>query len=71
VYDRNEEERERIRGTKNLANLVSRRAGTAKEIIAPPFQVRWVMVDKEASEKLLKDLHSLIDRLHEWFSDHR
>ena len=29
------------------------------------------MVDKEASEKLLKDLHSLTDRLHEWFSDHR
>ena len=71
VYDGNEEERERIRGTNHLVRLISRGAGTAKEIVAHPHRVRWVMVDKEASERLLKDLHSLTDRLHEWFSDHR
>ena len=71
MYNRNEEERERIRGTKHLANLVSRGAGTAKEIIAHPYRVRWVIIDKEAFKKLLKDLYNLIDCLYEWISNYR
>lgn len=46
-------------------------AGNAKEIITHPLRVRWVAVDKEAFEALLKDIHTLVERMYELMGDYR
>ncbi|KAK3342311.1 prion-inhibition and propagation-domain-containing protein [Neurospora tetraspora] len=56
-----EEEAEHRRGT----NHIRRFFRTTKDVVTHPSRVRWVMVDKEAFEALLLDLHSLTERLHE------
>ncbi|KAJ4379500.1 hypothetical protein N0V85_008837 [Neurospora sp. IMI 360204] len=56
-----EEEVEHRRGT----NHIRRFFRTTKDVVTHPSRVRWVMVDKEAFEALLLDLHSLTERLHE------
>ncbi|KAH8662766.1 prion-inhibition and propagation-domain-containing protein [Ilyonectria robusta] len=71
AYERTKEERKHLRGTNHIIKWMSKGAGNAKEIITHPFRVRWVMVDKEAFEALLKDLHSLTERIHELMGDYR
>ena len=60
-----------MRWTKRFTKIVLRTADNAKEIVRHPLRVRWVVVDKEAFEVLLDDLHSLTSRLHEIFGDYR
>lgn len=56
-----EEDAEHRRGT----NHIRRFFRTTKDVVTHPSRVRWVMVDKEAFEALLLDLHSLTERLDE------
>ncbi|KAK3492995.1 prion-inhibition and propagation-domain-containing protein [Neurospora hispaniola] len=56
-----EKEAEHRRGT----NHIRRFFRTSKDVVTHPSRVRWVMVDKEAFEALLLDLHSLTERLDE------
>ncbi|KAK3402330.1 prion-inhibition and propagation-domain-containing protein [Sordaria brevicollis] len=46
-------------------NHIRRFLAHTKDVITHPVRVRWVMVDQEAFEALLLDLHSLTERLHE------
>ncbi|KAJ5974032.1 prion-inhibition and propagation-domain-containing protein [Penicillium waksmanii] len=71
AYEKSQEERKHLRGSSHIIKWISKRAGHVKEIATHPFRVRWVMVDKEAFEALLKDLHSLIGRIHELMGDYR
>lgn len=71
AYERTKEERKRLRGTDHIIKWMLKRAGNAKEIITHPFRVRWVAVDKEAFEELLKDIHALTERIHELMGDYR
>lgn len=71
AYEKTQEERKKLRGKSTIVKWISKRAGNAKEIVTHPFRVRWVMVDKEAFEALLNDLHSLIERIHELMGDYR
>lgn len=71
AYEKTQEERKHLRGSSHIIKWISKGAGHVKEIAKHPFRVRWVMVDKEAFEALLKDLHSLIERIHELMGDYR
>lgn len=71
AYERTKEERKHSRGTDHIIKWMLKRAGNAKEIITHPFRVRWVAVDKDAFEALLKDIHSLTERIHELVGDYR
>ena len=71
AYENNKEQREQRRWRNHIVKWMSRGAENAKEIITHPLRVRWVLVDKEAFEALLRDLHSLTERLHELFGDYR
>ena len=71
VYENKQNEREEAGWANHLVGLISKGAGNAKDIATHPRRVRWVAVDKQAFEALLRDLHSLIDRLNELVTDHR
>ncbi|KAJ6168102.1 hypothetical protein N7497_000945 [Penicillium chrysogenum] len=70
AYERTKEERRHLRGTDHIIKWMLKRAGNAKDIVTHPFRVRWVAVDKEAFEALLKDIHILTDRIHELMGDY-
>ncbi|KAJ2981968.1 hypothetical protein NQ176_g1696 [Zarea fungicola] len=71
AYEKLEEQRKHLRGTSHIIRWMSSRMGEAKEILSHPRRIRWVMVDKEAFEALLKDLHILTGRLHQLAGDYR
>lgn len=71
AYEKAKEERRHLRGTNHVIKWMSKGAENAREIITHPFRVRWVMVDKEAFEALLKDLHFLTERIHELMGEYR
>ncbi|KAJ5935940.1 prion-inhibition and propagation-domain-containing protein [Penicillium verhagenii] len=71
AYEKTQEERKYLRRTSHIIKWISKRVGHVKEVATHPFRVRWVMVDKEAFEALLKDLHSLTERIHELMGDYR
>lgn len=71
AYEKSQQERKHLRGSSHIIKWISKGAGHVKEIATNPFRVRWVMVDKEAFEALLKDLHNLIGRIHELMGDYR
>lgn len=54
------------RGTNHIRRFLQH----TKDVITHPVRVRWVMVDQEAFEALLLDLHSLTERLHELMRNH-
>lgn len=54
------------RGTNHIRRFLQH----TKDVITHPVRVRWVMVDQEAFEALLLDLHSLTERLHELMRSH-
>ncbi|KAA8631177.1 hypothetical protein SMACR_03871 [Sordaria macrospora] len=60
------EEDSHRRGTNHIRRFLQH----TKDVIAHPVRVRWVMVDQEAFEALLLDLHSLTERLHELMRNH-
>ncbi|KAF7552673.1 hypothetical protein G7Z17_g4174 [Cylindrodendrum hubeiense] len=71
AYEKTREERKRLRRSSHIIKWMSKRAENAKEVLTHPLRVRWVMVDKEAFEALLKDLHTLIERIHQLMGDYR
>jgi hypothetical protein len=71
AYERTKEERKYLLGTNHIIKWMFKGAKSAKDIATHPSRVRWVMVDKEAFEALLQDLHSLIERIHELMGDYR
>ncbi|KAM7191568.1 Prion-inhibition and propagation domain containing protein [Rhypophila sp. PSN 637] len=70
-YESKTKERRFRRGLNHIRGFVDRASQGTKEIITHPSRVRWVMVDQDAFEALLKDLHILTERLHELMRDHR
>ena len=70
-YEARAKERRHRRGTNHILGLFDKAAQNAKEIVTHPARVRWIMVDQEAFEALLKDLHVLTERLHELMRDYR
>lgn len=71
AYEANGEKRTQLRATQRLSAWMSRNAKNTKDIFANPRRVRWVMVDKEAFEALLGDLHTLTERIHELMGDYK
>lgn len=54
-----------------LRAFLEKAGHTAKELVTQPVRVRWVAVDKDAFEVLLKDLHGLTERLYELMRNYR
>lgn len=71
AYEANGEKREQMRSTQRLSEWISRNKKKTKDILANPMRVRWVVVDKDAFEALLDDLHSLTERIHELMGDYK
>ncbi|GAB1315764.1 hypothetical protein MFIFM68171_05974 [Madurella fahalii] len=70
-YEREKKERSHLRGTNHIREFFENAGRRTKEILTHPARVRWVAVDKEAFEALLKDLHALTERLYELMSAYR
>ncbi|KAK4154347.1 prion-inhibition and propagation-domain-containing protein [Chaetomidium leptoderma] len=70
-YEAKKRERRHLRGTNHIRDFFDKTGRNTKDIVTHPARVRWVAVDKEAFEALLKDLHALTERLHELMRDHR
>ncbi len=68
-----EEEKEPrfLRGTNRILGFFEKVARNTKEIATHPSRVRWVVVDQEAFQALLEDLHVLSERLHELMRGYR
>jgi hypothetical protein len=64
-YEARKTERRHIRGTNRIRDFFEKTGRHTKDIVTHPARVRWVAIDKEAFEGLLKDLHALTERLHE------
>lgn len=71
AYEENEQKRKHVRAVQHLSEWMSRKADCTKDIITNPMRVRWVMIDREAFEALLEDLHNLTERIHELMDDYR
>jgi hypothetical protein len=65
AYEKAKEERKYLPGTNHIIKWIYNGAKSTKDIATHPSRVRWVMVDKEAFQALLQDLHMLIERIHE------
>ena len=70
-YEARKRERMHLRGINHLRKFLEKAGRHAKEIASHPVRIRWVAVDKEAFEALLKDLHVLTERLHELMGTYR
>jgi hypothetical protein len=64
-YEAKKTERRHLRGTNHIRDFFEKTGRHTKDIVTHPARVRWVAIDKEAFEGLLKDLHALTERLHE------
>jgi hypothetical protein len=64
-YEARKTERRHLRGTNHIRGFFEKTGRHTKDIVTHPARVRWVAIDKEAFEGLLKDLHALTERLHE------
>lgn len=65
AYEKAKEERKYLPGTNHIIKWIYNGAKSARDIATHPSRVRWVIVDKEAFQALLQDLHMLIERIHE------
>ncbi len=70
-YEKKKRERKFHRGTNHVLEFLQKAKRNAKEIVAHPIRVRWVVVDQEAFQALLEDIHVLTERLHELMRDYR
>jgi hypothetical protein len=70
-YEAKHKERRHLRGTNHLRNFFEKTGRHTKDIVTHPSRVRWIAIDKEAFEALLKDLHALTERLHELMRNYR
>jgi len=70
-YEEKKKERRHRRGTNHIRDFFEKTGRNTKDIVTHPARVRWVAIDKEAFEALLKDLHTLTERLHELMRNYR
>jgi hypothetical protein len=70
-YEETKEERRHLRGTNHIRDFFGRVGRHAKDIVTHPSRVRWIVIDKEAFQALLSDLHPLTERLHELTRSHQ
>ncbi len=70
-YEAKKRERSHRRGTNHIREFFEKTGRNTKDIVTHPVRVRWVAVDKDGFEALLKDLHVLTERLHELMRNHR
>ncbi|KAK4105203.1 hypothetical protein N658DRAFT_417697 [Parathielavia hyrcaniae] len=70
-YEAKHEERRHLRGTNHLRTFFEKTGRHTKDIVTHPARVRWITIDKESFEALLKDLHALTERLHELMRNYR
>lgn len=70
-YEAKKRERSHRRGTNHIREFFEKTGRHTKDIVTHPVRVRWVAVDKDGFEALLKDLHVLTERLHELMRNHR
>ncbi|KAK0709739.1 prion-inhibition and propagation-domain-containing protein [Lasiosphaeria miniovina] len=70
-YEAEKKARRHRRGTNHIRDFLGKAGRNTKEIVTHPARVRWVAVDKEEFETLLRDLHVLTERLHELMRDYR
>ncbi len=70
-YEAKKRERRHRRGTNHIRDFFDKTSRNAKDIVTHPVRVRWVAIDKDAFQALLKDLHVLTERLHELMRDYR
>ena len=63
--------RKHVKGTNHFLRWMSKSMDDAKEIVTHPRRIQWVTIDKDAFEALLKDLHTLTERLHQLVGDYR
>ena len=70
-YEAKKRERRHHRGTNHIRDFFDKAGRNAKEIATHPVRVRWVAIDKQGFEALLKDLHVLTERLHELMRNYR
>ncbi|KAL2131380.1 hypothetical protein VTI74DRAFT_5162 [Chaetomium olivicolor] len=70
-YETKKKERRHLRGTNHIRDFFEKTGRHTKDIVTHPARVRWIAVDKEAFEALLKDLHALTERLHELMRNYR
>ncbi|KAK4128475.1 hypothetical protein N657DRAFT_652147 [Parathielavia appendiculata] len=70
-YEARHEERRHLRGTNHIRSFFQKTGRHTKDIVTHPARVRWIAIDKEAFEALLKDLHALTERLHELMRTYR
>lgn len=70
-YEEKKKERRHLRGTNHIRDFFEKTGRHTKDIVTHPARVRWVAIDKEAFEALLKDLHTLTERLHELMRNYR
>ncbi|KAH6640516.1 prion-inhibition and propagation-domain-containing protein [Chaetomium tenue] len=70
-YESKKNDRRHARGTNHIRNFFEKAGHNTKDIITHPVRVRWLAIDKEAFDALLKDLHTLTERLHELMRNYR
>ncbi|KAK3905054.1 prion-inhibition and propagation-domain-containing protein [Staphylotrichum tortipilum] len=70
-YEAKKREHSHRRGTNHIREFFLKTGHHTKAIVTHPVRVRWVAVDKDGFEALLKDLHVLTERLHELMRNHR
>jgi hypothetical protein len=70
-YEKKKKERRHRRGTNHIREFFEKASRNTKDVVTHPVRVRWVAVDKDAFEALLKDLHVLTERLHELMRNYR
>lgn len=71
AYEKAQKDYKDLRWTQHIASWMSKKIDHAKELASHPYRVRWAMVDRQAFEALLKDLHILTERLHQLVGDQR
>ncbi|EGS19875.1 uncharacterized protein CTHT_0043660 [Thermochaetoides thermophila DSM 1495] len=70
-YEEKKQQRKHLRGTNHLREFFQKTGHNLKEIVTHPGRIRWIVSDKDAFDALLKDLHTLTERLHELMRGHR
>ncbi|KAK4551577.1 hypothetical protein LTR86_011078 [Recurvomyces mirabilis] len=69
-YEEGRQRRMQPRRLRRITARLYKGAENAKEVISHPFRARWVTMDKTVFEALLRELHSLIERIHGLMSDY-
>ncbi|KAK4147501.1 prion-inhibition and propagation-domain-containing protein [Dichotomopilus funicola] len=70
-YEAKKKERRHARGTNHIREFFERTGHQTLDIVTHPVRVRWIALDKDTFDGLLKDIHTLTERLHELMRNYR